>query len=206
MLNLNNIKNLSKKEGITLRDLAKKIGITEPGLHKMISLNATNTKTLTKIATALNVTEAEFFIKPYQENETASPATDKSANYGDPNIWKRIGILQAHKDVDQVGFSNLLKISPKTYSAMRVRKTEPGFKFIKAIYRLFPKLNPSWLLYGEGNMMLDDKKNGKCDCEKNELIIANQHDLIIRLKADLRLCHEREAKLLRSEVKKGKVG
>ena len=207
MLNFSIIKNLCQNNNMTLREFAKKLDMTESGLHTMISRNSTSTDTLTKISEILNVTEEAFIVKKYQENQIVGRATDNIITYGDLNVWKRIGQLQAEKDVDQTVFTSMLGIAMQTFSSMMNRKSEPGLKLVKSLFRVFPKLNPHWLLFGEGSMFIDEKSNGKCkhcdDLRKNNAVHIRY---IENLEKNLEECREQVIKLTRSEVKKGKVG
>ena len=61
MANLLLIRDLSKKRNITIRMIANQVGITDGALQNMIKNGRTNTETLEKIATVLNVPVGIFF-------------------------------------------------------------------------------------------------------------------------------------------------
>ncbi len=61
MVNLQLIKNLAEKKGISIRDLADRVGLKENQIHVMCRTNSTKIDTLDKIAKELGVSISYFF-------------------------------------------------------------------------------------------------------------------------------------------------
>lgn len=61
MTNLQKLKNLAKKKGISIRDLADRVGLKENQIHVMCRTNSTKIDTLDKIAKELGVSISYFF-------------------------------------------------------------------------------------------------------------------------------------------------
>ena len=60
-----------------------------------------------------------------------------------------------HKRISQIEFTRMLGVSSTYVGAMR--RSISDEKMLK-IRRLFPDLNPDWLLYGSGEMLKDDNE------------------------------------------------
>ncbi len=61
MLNLKIIKDICKKEGVTLNHLSEKSGVSYQAIQRMMRTNSTKTDTLDKIAKALGINAIEFY-------------------------------------------------------------------------------------------------------------------------------------------------
>jgi len=49
--------------------------------------------------------------------------------------------------------------SESTVRNFKAGRNEPNVAFLKFLFREFPDLNPKWLLFGEGEMLLKDERN-----------------------------------------------
>ena len=61
MANLQNIKNIAERKGMTIRELADRVGLKENQIHVMCRTNSTKIDTLEKIAKELGVSISCFF-------------------------------------------------------------------------------------------------------------------------------------------------
>jgi transcriptional regulator with XRE-family HTH domain len=89
MANLLLIRELCKKKNITIRELANRVGIGEAALQSLIKNGSTNTTTLEKISTELDVSAGVFFDNSHSfsvenvSNNTNSPVIGNEAKIGD---------------------------------------------------------------------------------------------------------------------------
>lgn len=88
-------------------------------------------------------------------------------NLFDMSIDQRIKYLIALScDGKQRAFAKKINTSPQVINNLLNRKTAPSFKLIQQILREFPKLNPYWLILGEGEIgkistYIDKNKNSQ---------------------------------------------
>lgn len=61
MANLQLIKSLAEKRGMTITELAERVGVSEQQIHLMVRKNSTKIETLEKIAKVLGVSTSYFF-------------------------------------------------------------------------------------------------------------------------------------------------
>jgi transcriptional regulator with XRE-family HTH domain len=89
MANLLLIRELCKKRNITIRELANRVGIGEAALQALIKNGSTNTTTLEKISTELDVPVGVFFENSHSfsvenvSNNTNSPVIGNETKIGD---------------------------------------------------------------------------------------------------------------------------
>ena len=67
----------------------------------------------------------------------------------------RIQQIMIHEGMNQQEFSKVSGISPASLSSIFTGRTSPTLKHAEALHEHFPLLNMSWLLFGDGEMMLD---------------------------------------------------
>ena len=60
--------------------------------------------------------------------------------------------------LNQKEFAATTGISPATLSSIFNGRTSPTLNHAEALHRRFPKLNMSWLLFGEGDMYQIEKR------------------------------------------------
>jgi len=51
--------------------------------------------------------------------------------------------------------------SESTIRNFKAGRNEPSVTFLKFLFTEFPDLNPKWLLFGEGEMLLKDEQNSE---------------------------------------------
>lgn len=77
MLNLQKVKELAKKQNISLNDVAARLDTSPQALSRMIKENSTKVSTLEQLSSIFNVSVATFFDedidKPLQENGEQKP-------------------------------------------------------------------------------------------------------------------------------------
>ena len=54
--------------------------------------------------------------------------------------------------MSQQDFASTLGISPATLSSILNGRTNPTNNLVQAVHRAFPKINISWLMFGEGTI------------------------------------------------------
>ena len=59
--------------------------------------------------------------------------------------------------LNQKEFAATTGISPATLSSIFNGRTSPTLNHAEALHRRFPKLNMSWLMFGEGSMYVGEK-------------------------------------------------
>lgn len=79
----------------------------------------------------------------------------------------RILQLMRSKGMTQQEFSKATGISPASLSSIFTGRTAPTMKHAEAMHRYFPRLNMSWLLFGEGEMFLIDDNKKSTDLTDN---------------------------------------
>lgn len=70
----------------------------------------------------------------------------------------RIRQLMLSKQMTQQEFANFIKISPASLSSVFNGRTRPTLNIIEAIKSKMPDVDINWLLFGEGDMLANDKQ------------------------------------------------
>ena len=70
----------------------------------------------------------------------------------------RIFQIMKQEGLNQKEFAATTGISPATLSSIFNGRTSPTLNHAEALHRRFPKLNMSWLLFGEGDMYQSEKR------------------------------------------------
>lgn len=74
----------------------------------------------------------------------------------------RIFQIMKQEGLNQKDFAATTGISPATLSSIFNGRTSPTLNHAEALHRRFPKLNMSWLMFGEGDMYVKEPiENGK---------------------------------------------
>ena len=81
-------------------------------------------------------------------------------------INDRIGLLVKHlSGGNKCRFAKDVEVAPSVISNITgIRQNKPSYEVMRKIVVKFDKVNPKWLLTGEGDMLLEGKKN--CTVEK----------------------------------------
>lgn len=61
--------------------------------------------------------------------------------------------------MNQVSFANFLGIAPATLNSIFMGRTKPTLNTVEAIINVMPKVNMTWLVKGEGEMLLTSTDN-----------------------------------------------
>ena len=69
---------------------------------------------------------------------------------------ERIRQILEWTKLSQQDFATRLGISPASLSSIFTGRTNPTNNHVQAIHRAFPEIDISWLLFGEGMMMVSD--------------------------------------------------
>lgn len=70
----------------------------------------------------------------------------------------RIFQIMKQEGLNQKDFAATTGISPATLSSIFNGRTSPTLNHAEALHRRFPKLNMSWLMFGEGDMYVQENK------------------------------------------------
>lgn len=73
---------------------------------------------------------------------------------------ERIRMLMTNAGLTQQDFALRLEISAASLSNIFNGKTNPTNTHVCAVHKAFPNVNINWLLFGEGEMFLDDVQAG----------------------------------------------
>ena len=73
----------------------------------------------------------------------------------------RIFKIMKQEGLNQKDFAATTGISPATLSSIFNGRTSPTLNHAEALHRRFPRLNMSWLLFGEGDMYIKDAATDK---------------------------------------------
>ena len=76
------------------------------------------------------------------------------------NMKDRIFQIMKQEGLNQKEFAATTGISPATLSSIFNGRTSPTLNHAEALHRRFPKLNMSWLMFGEGDMYVKDNPDG----------------------------------------------
>ncbi|MBC8626411.1 helix-turn-helix domain-containing protein [Alloprevotella sp. Lung230] len=88
-------------------------------------------------------------------------------------MLERLQQIRDYYNLPQQLFAQKLELSPSTISSIFTGRTKPGNNLVQAIHRAFPEINIVWLMFGEGEMMLEDTEkfstNANTDIEQNQI-------------------------------------
>lgn len=71
----------------------------------------------------------------------------------------RIFQIMKQEHLNQKEFAAVTGISPATLSSIFNGRTSPTLNHAEALHRRFPKLSMTWLMFGEGEMYVDESNN-----------------------------------------------
>ena len=66
-----------------------------------------------------------------------------------------------HEGMTQQEFATTLELSPSSLSSIFNGRTNPTNNHVLAIHKRFPNINVNWLMFGEGDMYVDDDSTGE---------------------------------------------
>ena len=73
----------------------------------------------------------------------------------------RIQQLMRHEGMTQQEFATTLELSPSSLSSIFNGRTNPTNNHVLAIHKRFPNINVNWLMFGEGDMYVDEESAGE---------------------------------------------
>lgn len=76
------------------------------------------------------------------------------------NVNERLRFFIKNHCKTQLAFCEKTGISNQHLSTMFYRKSNPGIDVITKIRMAYPRLSMEWLLFGEGNMLLEEETHG----------------------------------------------
>ena len=84
------------------------------------------------------------------------------------NIFDRILQFIDFKGLSKNEFSKIMGLSNSYMTKMGVNKGNIGSQIIEKIVRIYPEINLSWLITGDGEMLVSENKNNQesMDCKK----------------------------------------
>lgn len=71
----------------------------------------------------------------------------------------RINMLLKAKNISVSQFTQAIKIQRSGMSHILSGRNKPSLEFVLRVLKRYPEINPSWLLMGEGEMYISDKKD-----------------------------------------------
>lgn len=83
--------------------------------------------------------------------------TDGNKSQNESKMKNRIRKVMEYAGLTQQEFSARISIPPSSLSSIFTGRTNPTQKHVQAIHQAFPEINISWLMFGEGEMLI--KKN-----------------------------------------------
>jgi hypothetical protein len=87
--------------------------------------------------------------------------------------------INAKKLSESLGYESPAKL----YRLLNDENNNPSIQILQDILRVYPEINPGWLISGKGEMLLIDKKinkKGNCkSCKEKDFIIEQNQRLII---------------------------
>ena len=89
-----------------------------------------------------------------------------------PNVdmKDRIKQIMAQEHLNQKEFAATTGISPATLSSIFNGRTSPTLNHAEALHRRFPRLNMSWLMFGEGDMYIKEGQAGSSSGEDGAVL------------------------------------
>lgn len=89
-------------------------------------------------------------------------------------MLERLQKIRDYYNLPQQIFAQKLELSPSTISSIFTGRTKPGNNVVQAIHRAFPEINIVWLMFGEGEMMLENlessSERSSTDIEQNQIL------------------------------------
>ena len=82
----------------------------------------------------------------------------------------RIFQIMKQEGLNQKDFAATTGISPATLSSIFNGRTSPTLNHAEALHRRFPKLNMSWLMFGEGDMYVKEEKGDNQKSDGNSFV------------------------------------
>ena len=89
------------------------------------------------------------------------------------NMKDRIRKVMEWTGLSQQDFAARLDISPASLSGIFTGRTNPTNNHVVAIHRVFPQINVSWLLFGEGTMLEGEAAAGT-EAAGNEQVVPGR--------------------------------
>lgn len=84
------------------------------------------------------------------------------------SINDRILQISKREGLSIAAFARKIQIADQTVRSVCVlQRNKPGYEFLANLVRAFEWLNPTWLLTGDGDMIIDSNR-GEIDCGKDQ--------------------------------------
>lgn len=96
----------------------------------------------------------------------------------------RIKIVMDYAKLSQQDFSHKLGVSPASLSSIFTGRTNPTNNHVQAIHRVFPEINVSWLLFGEGEMIMSEGRPVENSSILGENEISSEEDQAVPASID----------------------
>ena len=80
----------------------------------------------------------------------------------------RIYQLMKYQGMSQKEFAATLCIAEGTLSGIFTGRTRPTNNIVNAIHECFPHISINWLMFGEGNMLLDEASSQAADAASEQ--------------------------------------
>ncbi len=80
----------------------------------------------------------------------------------------RIRAIMEDKKMTQQSFANFIELSTASLSSIFNGRTNPTLKMVEAIKNKVPNININWLLFGEGEMYVEEKNDEVSSLSKDE--------------------------------------
>ena len=71
----------------------------------------------------------------------------------------RLTLFMQSEGLTAYRLAEIIDVQPSAISHILSERNKPGYDFLFKLFSAFPKLNPSWLILGSGEMYLDKKEN-----------------------------------------------
>lgn len=143
-MDLNKIRLLSEKRGISLKFIADTIGVTPQALNQMMNKNSCRMVNLQKIA--------KFFELPVSYFTDENNELDINIKKVDTAINTRLKKLIHEVEMSQVSFAERIGVESGRINKILNNNIDFGVEVIQGIARAFPDINLHWLLLGTGEM------------------------------------------------------
>lgn len=90
----------------------------------------------------------------------------------------RIMQIMRAENMTQQEFAQTLDISPASLSSIFTGRTNPTNNHVQAIHRCFPNINVNWLMFGEGEMYVDNNlvSEGTSNESRNPVPVLDAKD------------------------------
>lgn len=84
------------------------------------------------------------------------------------SINDRILQISKREGLSIAAFARKIQIADQTVRSVSVlQRNKPGYEFLANLVRAFEWLNPTWLLTGDGDMIIESNR-GEIDCGKDQ--------------------------------------